>query len=408
MKKWTLLLLSLILAFGTLDAQNKGNKMKIAVMDFNTGVGVEKQEVQGLSDMLINTLYESGKFSIIERSQLNHVLDEWDFQASELTNEQLVQVGRILGVRAVLVGTVNFLASHKNHDGSYAGEYNVDVRAVDVESGEVVTTAGATKKTNSTYRDMMKRLGKQLAKNLIKEVPEQPVVVVEEPKPEEPKKTEKPKEPEKPHFRKSGFTIRPELGLNIPLTGLNYPPIDEYYYYNYYSDLAFAFSPSVELAIGYQAGSHFFFGIIGGYGGVLNGYYCDYYYDPDGNHEDWDWINPYKIVDYSSNLFPVKADIRWYLIDHEYSFIIDLQGGVGFYKCREDIYEDYENENAVLGNYWERQSGAFDLKLGLGFAFGNFEAVLGGETAIGTTLYEDYRLSLNVSYRFGQAIKKWW
>lgn len=170
MKKISLIIM-LLLAFATAaTAQNK--KMKIAVMDFKAGVGVNVNEVEGLSDMLINTMYESGKFSIVERSQINQVLKEQKFQASELTNDQLAQVGRILGVESVLIGTVNFLAEHKNLDGSVTGEYNVDVRAVDVESGEVVTTAGAAKSSGSTYRAMMEKIGRQLAANLMNEEPE--------------------------------------------------------------------------------------------------------------------------------------------------------------------------------------------------------------------------------------------
>ena len=160
MKKVSLIIMLLIAFAMAATAQNK--KMKIAVMDFKPGVGVNTNEVEGLSDMLINTMYESGKFSIVERSQIDQVLKEWKFQASELTNEQLVQVGRILGVESVLVGTVNLIAS----------EYNVDVRAVDVESGEVVTTAGAAKSSGSTYRAMMEKIGRQLAANLMDEEPE--------------------------------------------------------------------------------------------------------------------------------------------------------------------------------------------------------------------------------------------
>lgn len=170
MKKFYLITI-LLMAFAMVaTAQNK--KMKIAVMDFKAGVGVNANEVEGLSDMLINTLYESGKFSIVERSQINQVLKEQKFQASELTNEQLAKVGRILGVESVLIGTVNFLAEHKNIDGSMTGEYNVDIRAVDVESGEVVTTAGDAKSSGSTYRSMMERIGRQLAANLMDEEPE--------------------------------------------------------------------------------------------------------------------------------------------------------------------------------------------------------------------------------------------
>lgn len=158
MKKWTLLFLSLLLAFGTLDAQNKnqGKRMKIAVMDFKAGVGVNNSEVEGLSDMLINTLYESGRFSIVERSQINQVLKEQKFQSSDLSYEQVAKVGRILGVKAVLVGTVN----------NIGGEYNVDIRAVNVESAMIVATAGATKTASSTYRQTLEKIGKQLAENL--------------------------------------------------------------------------------------------------------------------------------------------------------------------------------------------------------------------------------------------------
>ena len=173
MKKFSLIIMLLMAFTMVATAQNK--KMKIAVMDFKAGVGVNADQVEGLSDMLINTMYESGKFNIVERSQINQVLKEWDFQASELTNEQLVQVGRILGVESVLIGTVNFLAEHKNLDGSMTGEYNVDVRAVDVESGEVVTTAGAAKSSGSTYRAMMEKIALQLAKNLTGEKTEEDV-----------------------------------------------------------------------------------------------------------------------------------------------------------------------------------------------------------------------------------------
>ena len=160
------LLLSFLLVLGSLNAQDN-KKMKIAVMEFKPGVGVTSKEVEGLSDMLINTLFETKKFDIVERSQLNKVLEEQNLQGSELTIEQLAQVGRILGVESVLVGTVNFLAEHRNLNGSVIGEYNVDVRAVDVESGQIVTTAGATKPSDASYRSMMEAIAIQLAINLM-------------------------------------------------------------------------------------------------------------------------------------------------------------------------------------------------------------------------------------------------
>lgn len=163
MKKISLIIMLLMAFAMAATAQNK--KMKIAVMDFKAGVGVNANEVEGLSDMLINTLFETKKFSIVERSQLYEVLKEQNLQG-ELTVQQCVKVGRILGVESVLIGTVNFLAEKQTVGGSTIGEYNVDIRAVDVESGEVVTTAGGTKSSSSTYRAMMEKIAWQLAENL--------------------------------------------------------------------------------------------------------------------------------------------------------------------------------------------------------------------------------------------------
>lgn len=163
MKKISLIIMLLMAFAMTATAQNK--KMKIAVMDFKAGVGVNANEVEGLSDMLINTLFETKKFDIVERTQLYEVLKEQKLQG-ELTVQQCVQVGRILGVESMLIGTVNFLAEHKN-PGSVTGEYNVDIRAVDVESGQILTTAGGTKSSGSTYRAMMEEIAWELARKLV-------------------------------------------------------------------------------------------------------------------------------------------------------------------------------------------------------------------------------------------------
>ena len=373
MKKLTLLL-ALLLAVVSLNAQNK--KMKIAVMDFKNGVGVEEKDVKGLSDMLINTLYETGKFSIVERSQIDQVIKEQGFQLSGLTNEQLAEMGKILGVKSVLVGTVNNIAS----------EYNVDIRVVDVESGEIVTTAGANKTLSITYRAMMEKIGKKLADNLILDEPKtEPVaVVVEKPKVEEPK-------PIKQHFRKSGFTLRPEVGFNFPL--------------NPRGSLYLAYGPSAKIALGYQIGSHFFIGIEGGWGGKWKGEFHDYYdsYRPFWSLEELP--SYYEEVSYSYSYFPILADIRWYLIDHKYSFVVGIQGGISNYKS---YYDDpYQSTASTLGEYQIYQKVDLIAGINLGFAFKDFEVTIGGETH-----YDSFCFTLNLCYciRSETTFKdlKWW
>lgn len=157
------------------------DRTRIAVMDFAPRVGVSESEVVGLSEMLINSLYNTGKFVIVERSQLNKVLKEQKFQQSDLTSEQVVKIGEILGVDAIVIGSVNFIATgrtlYQKEVGTISGEYNIDVRVVDCTTGELITTAGATRTRNNTYRDLMEKIGKELGKKMIieKESVEQPL-----------------------------------------------------------------------------------------------------------------------------------------------------------------------------------------------------------------------------------------
>lgn len=147
------------------------SRTPIAVMDFKAGVGVEQSEVNGLSDMLINSLYKTGEFRIIERSQLNQVLKEQNFQQSDLTSEQVAEIGKILGVKSILIGSVNFIPTgrtlYQKAAGTVSGEYNVDIRVVDCTTGELMTTAGGTKTSNSTYRKLMEKISEELAENFV-------------------------------------------------------------------------------------------------------------------------------------------------------------------------------------------------------------------------------------------------
>ena len=51
-----------MLIVGAVNAQ----KPKLAVMDFVAGAGLYQNDVKGLSDMLINSLFNTGRFKLIE------------------------------------------------------------------------------------------------------------------------------------------------------------------------------------------------------------------------------------------------------------------------------------------------------------------------------------------------------
>ncbi|MBQ0076472.1 MAG: hypothetical protein KBS69_04985 [Bacteroidales bacterium] len=161
MKKLFLSLLLSTMAFTMINAT-----ISLAVMDFKPGSS-KANNLEGLSDMLINSLYESGNYDIVERSQINSALKELQLQGKDLSTADLTKMGQYLKVSHVLVGTVNFIPTGNSSDpGFVEGEYNIDVRIVDVKSSRVVATAGVTKNSSQTYRSLMPELANQLSSKL--------------------------------------------------------------------------------------------------------------------------------------------------------------------------------------------------------------------------------------------------
>lgn len=168
MKKHIMLFCLLIgFALGNISAQSR---VRIAVLDFRPGVGVDEALVDGISEMLISSLFDTRRFTIIERTQINAAIQEQGFQRANITTGQIAQVGRLLGVEYVLVGIINFIVKDRTLEqvqtGMASGEYNIDVRIVNVQSGEVVSTAGTGVRGTETIRSVMPGLARELVSKI--------------------------------------------------------------------------------------------------------------------------------------------------------------------------------------------------------------------------------------------------
>lgn len=131
-------------------------QMKIAVMDFKAGVGTTQSDVDGISAIFGTYFINPAKFVLVERSQIDRVIEEQGFQHSSLTNQQIVQIGRLLNLHKMVLGDINIIS----------GQYNVDVRIVDVETGAIDVTDGATWVPGSSYRELMKNMANRLMSQL--------------------------------------------------------------------------------------------------------------------------------------------------------------------------------------------------------------------------------------------------
>lgn len=143
MKKILSLLMVCLVAL-TLSAQ------RAAVMEFKAGVGVSQSDVDGLCGMFTTGFRPAG-YTIIERSQIDRIISEQNMQRSSLTESQMVRIGKLLNLSCIVIGDVNVVM----------GEYNVDVRVINVESGVVIATAG--KAMTGSYGENMRSLAQTLA-----------------------------------------------------------------------------------------------------------------------------------------------------------------------------------------------------------------------------------------------------
>lgn len=153
MKK-VFLLSMLCLAALTMNAQQTVIEQKCAVLEFRGAQSVSVSDVDGISEMFMTYFHPFG-YTMVERAQIDKLISEQGFQRSSLTDAQAVKVGRILNVSKVVVGRVSKLG----------GQYQVDVRVVDVESGHDVATEGAT--FSGDYRTNVRNL----ATNLTGQIP---------------------------------------------------------------------------------------------------------------------------------------------------------------------------------------------------------------------------------------------
>lgn len=150
MKKFVVLLL---LCF-TISIPLQMGAQRIAVLEFQSGVGLSQSDVDGLSD-IFTTYFTPKGYTLVERSQIDRVIGEQQFQRSSLTENQIVKIGEILNLSMIVVGKINNINN----------EYNVDVRAINVESGSIAAMDGASFPKGS-YRNNMMSLATNLSSML--------------------------------------------------------------------------------------------------------------------------------------------------------------------------------------------------------------------------------------------------
>ncbi len=154
--------LLLLMTSGAADAQLKMKK-RVAVFDFEdkTEAGITwwfgGGTGRGMADMLITELVKSGKFTVIERTQLEKILSEQKLGMSgAVTPQTAAKAGKLLGVDIAIIGAVTEFGHSQGGLGGRLGGIGVgmktqkatvavDVRLVNTTTGEILVAENVRK-----------------------------------------------------------------------------------------------------------------------------------------------------------------------------------------------------------------------------------------------------------------------
>ncbi len=158
-------LLCLLSAFAVSSSQPVSTRMNIAVLDLESSQ-VGEGEATTLSNKLRGALVKTGQFTVVERGQMESILQEQGFQQTGcVSSECAIEVGQLLGVTHMVAGSI----------GRVGSIWVLSLRLINVESGGIERTNDF--ELNGGIEDMLLRGVTEAAAALAGVSPPPPTVV---------------------------------------------------------------------------------------------------------------------------------------------------------------------------------------------------------------------------------------
>ena len=108
----------------------------LAVLDLEPA-GLTETEAKILTQRLTSTMIELSDYTVVERANIEKILEEQKFQNSGCTDSKCaVEIGQLLNADVSVIGSVS----------KFGSTYTMDCRIINVESGEALQSASYTHK----------------------------------------------------------------------------------------------------------------------------------------------------------------------------------------------------------------------------------------------------------------------
>jgi TolB-like protein len=150
----------------------------VAVLETILAAGMDPTAAVPVTDKIVEELVNSGKFTVLDRANVDRILQEKEFQLSSgiVRNEEIRQAGEYLGADYVVLANASRVGS----------TYVISAKMIDVVTGEIAAQASTEKQGKiDVLLEIARTVGKQISG--------QEIVVAEAERKLEEKKAEAPK-----------------------------------------------------------------------------------------------------------------------------------------------------------------------------------------------------------------------
>ncbi len=121
-------------------------RQSVAVLQFVNSAAGPPVVGRGMADMLVTALVNSDRFTVVERQEIESVLEEQGLGvAGAITETSAAQVGQLLGVELAIYGSITHFGEERRsvglrrlEIGRSRAKVNIDLRFVNTTTGEII------------------------------------------------------------------------------------------------------------------------------------------------------------------------------------------------------------------------------------------------------------------------------
>ena len=140
-------------------AQTAFQRTKIAVLDFEV-VGENKSENGSVGTMVaewfITSIVKTGRFDVVERAMMKKIVEEQKLSVMGLIDEEsATKAGKILGVKAIVTGSVLDLKDR----------FEINSRLINVENGSIIAAESIRGNNGGDTRSIVEQLTEKIINN---------------------------------------------------------------------------------------------------------------------------------------------------------------------------------------------------------------------------------------------------